>query len=177
MRAIYLTGELIYLRAMVASDKDHAAAWFPGPFPIDASRAEAFLKESHENLFARERDFAIVRRSLDEITGGAHVSMTGNHARVRLRTAPWVTDGASLRAEALDLLARWLVDESEHVTATFEIPADDAEVIERAQALGLVHGARLREFIARPGGRVDLLLMQKLNPYWVERERQQVPNA
>ncbi len=44
LRATYLTGERVYLRAMVAADKETAAAWFPSLFLVNASRAEAWLK-------------------------------------------------------------------------------------------------------------------------------------
>jgi len=40
MRAVYLTGEHLYIRAMVAADMERATAWFDSPFPVNAVRAE-----------------------------------------------------------------------------------------------------------------------------------------
>ena len=53
MRAIYLMGTTVYLRAMISSDKDCGIAWFNtrlpmGGFdhvlPVDSSRAATVLK-------------------------------------------------------------------------------------------------------------------------------------
>jgi len=40
VRAVYLTGEHLYIRAMVAADAACAAAWFDSPFPVNAVRAK-----------------------------------------------------------------------------------------------------------------------------------------
>ena len=72
MQAVYLTGPTVYLRAMVEDDKHHAAAWFDSRFPVNAARAEAFLKEKLQGdpWDAPWHLLAIVRRS-DEAVGDA----------------------------------------------------------------------------------------------------------
>ncbi len=70
----------------------------------------------------------------------------------------------ALRAEVLGLVVPWLRDELELMTVTVDIAADDPAALAAATALGMVLGVRLREHVARPAGRVDLLQFQALNP-------------
>jgi hypothetical protein len=49
---------------------------------------------------------------------------------------------------------------------TLEIPSDQNVTIAAARELGMPLAVRLREHIARPGHRVDLLLYQAPGPVW-----------
>ncbi len=79
MRAIYLMGTSVYLRAMIESDKECGIAWFNTRlpmggfghvFPIDASRAADLLKEENRGLWPSGRHrYAIVRNSNEEVVG------------------------------------------------------------------------------------------------------------
>jgi RimJ/RimL family protein N-acetyltransferase len=172
MRASFLTGERIYMRAMLMGDKEHAAAWFDSPFPIDATRAEKFLKDEHQRPWPRPTHLAIVRLDGEEIVGGARVhSWNGRIARLSLHMAPWLAEADDLRAEALRVLLPWLRDEGEYMVVRLAIAADQPATLSAAEALGMVQAVRLRERLARPGGRVDQFYYEALNPRW------EAPNA
>lgn len=174
MRPPYLTGQLISLRPLLLDDKEDAAAWFDGPFPINASRAETFLKEdvAASAWGPPERlHLVIVRTEPEEIVGGVRIEEPGGRTgEIHIRIAPWVADATEVRAEALRLLVPWLRDEVEQMTITVPVPADESATVAVLEELGMVQAARLREHVARPGTRVDLLLYQALNPGWEVRD-------
>ncbi len=169
MRPAYLTGDRLSLRPMLPDDAEHATAWFESPFPINSTRAAALLKEVHNRAWG-EADplyLAVLRLADGTIVGGATINgHTGPHGTLRVRSAPWLPDEESdaLRAEVLGLVVPWLRDELELMTVTVDIAADDPAALAAATALGMVLGVRLREHVARPDGRVDLLQFQALNP-------------
>lgn len=174
MRPTFLTGERVYLRAMVASDKEHAAAWFASPFPINATRAEAVLKEEHKGGWPPgPLHLVIVRTATDEVVGGATVqSWNGRIAWLGFHLAPWLGDEAdALRAEALRLVLPWLRDEREFMVVRLAVAADHPVTLAAAEAVGMVRAARLRERLVRPGGRADEFFYEALNPRW------EVPDA
>ncbi len=173
LRPVYLRGSRVYLRAMVEADRERGAAWLDETFPVNAGRAEAVLKEEHEEPGRRsERRLAIALDEGGEVVGSARVSSYDGRRTCRLafEMAPWRDDADALRAEALALLVRWLRDESELMVVTVELPADHLASIAAAEALGMVASARLREWFGRPGGRVDCLVYQALNPRWEVRD-------
>ncbi len=178
MRAIYLMGTNVYLRAMVASDKESGIAWFNPKlplggfdhhFPIDATRAEAALKEEHHGLWPGGRHrYAIVRNINEQVVGALLES--GSYpvmANIGIHMAPALDDEDVLRAEAVSLVVPWLRDEREFRVIRMQIPADQTETIAAAESVGMSHAARLRRYVARPGTRVDLLMYQTVNPRWV----------
>ncbi len=166
LRAIYLTGEMVYLRAFVLDDKERAIAWFPGPFPVNATRAEEWLKETHKNPWGRIKHYAICRVNGDDIVGSTKVWHDFRHAMVTFDMAPLVEDADTLRADAIGIMTRWLRDEGEHLTVTFALASDEHASIAAAESVGCIETARFREHIARPGCRVDKLFFQALNPRW-----------
>jgi RimJ/RimL family protein N-acetyltransferase len=168
MRVPYLTGETIYLRPLVAGDKETAAAWYPGPFPINAARAEDWLKEAHTELWSvsKPRHY-IIARAEDDVTVGSVTlrQQGGRRAFVSFAMAPWLDDDA-LRAAALRIVVPWARDDLELMVLTVPIATDEPVTLAAAEALGLARAARLREYVARPGGRVDRFLYQALNAPW-----------
>lgn len=168
LRAVYLTGERVYLRAMLLADKEHATAWYNSPFPIDASRAETFLKEEHKAPFSRTIHLVIVRRDADDIVGGLKIYSNGRQAQLTFSMAPWLgaTEADGLRADALRLVIPWLRDEATMAATDVTIAADQEQTIAAAVELGMQQSVRLREFVARPGHRVDLLFYQALSIPW-----------
>ncbi len=168
MRVAYLSGQRLAMCPMRMEDKAHAPAWFNSVFPIDASRAEEFLKDELKEYTYRKVLLVAVRGDVEseEIVGGVKVRMNGKHADIHIHMAPWLTDADELRAEMLRLLVAWLHDEAEHVTTTADIAADWLATIAAAEASGMQQTARLREWYARPGGRVDRLVYQALRPFW-----------
>lgn len=179
MRAIFLTGERIYLRGLVDSDKEHAMAWMPGHFPANAPKAEAYFKENVK-LWDRKSYLVICRTETDEIVGGVNLWTNMRLANVKFKVAPWCEDAGTIRADAVRVLVPWLRDELDIMNTSFDIAADDLEAIAAAEEMGLVLGARLREWIARPGHRVDQLNYQAVNSRWIKvgnDDSPEVPNA
>jgi RimJ/RimL family protein N-acetyltransferase len=169
MRPPYLTGERVYVRALLATDKDTAIAWHGGPFPINAVRAETVLREAyHTPGWRRERwRLGIARRDTDVLIGGLTLSVSHwRRAWLDLQLAPMLDDPDAWRAETLRLVIPWLRDEGEFMTVTVAIEADQPATVAAADALGMVQVARLRERVARPGGRMDQFRYQALNPRW-----------
>lgn len=171
MRATYLSGPRVSLRAMVADDKERGAAWFDGTFLVNAARAEKVLKEEHEEP-RRRRRLAIVRSEDGEVVGSTLVTSHNGHrtAWLDFEMAPWTEGADGLRAEALRLLVHWLRDEVELMVVTTRLAADEAETIAAAEDVGMARTARLREWFGRPQGRVDGLVYQALNPRWEVRD-------
>jgi RimJ/RimL family protein N-acetyltransferase len=168
MRPVFLTGARIYLRPLLAGDKEHAAAWFASPFPINATRAETFLKKEHQGGWPPgPQHLAVCRTDNDEIVGGATVrSWNWRIAWLAFHMAPWVAEADALRAEAVRVVVPWLRDERELMVVRLAIAADEAATLAAAEELGMVRGVRLRERLARPGGRVDQFFYEALNPRW-----------
>jgi RimJ/RimL family protein N-acetyltransferase len=170
LRAVYLTGERIYLRAPTRADVDAAVAWLETPFPVNQPAAEEHLKAEESNPYVpRERHYVIVRRQDDRIVGGVTERVHRALAyELRFHLAPWLdaSEADVLRGEALSLLVPWIIGERDAMALAFETAADQPATIAAANALGMRQGARLRRFVARPEGRVDLLIFEALNPDW-----------
>ena len=169
MRVAYLSGEQVYLRALIAEDRASVATWFADPFPSNATQGERWLKEVYADEWgARQpRYLAIVRVADDAPIGGVALTIRENRrGLLRFAMAPWLAESDALRAEALRLLVPWVRDDLELMTLELPLAADEPATIAAAEALGLRESARLREFVARPGGRVDRLLYQALNAPW-----------
>jgi RimJ/RimL family protein N-acetyltransferase len=172
MRPPYLTGVTIYLRALVSDDRDNPVAWHDSPFPINGEYADELLQEMHQNPWQpMSLSLAVVRREDEEVIGGVTVNWPGRRvATFRVHLAPTVANPDALRAEVLRLAIPWLRDETELMTVTVSIPADNAKSIAAAEGLGMTPAVRLREAIARPEGWVDLMTYQALNPRWAVAE-------
>jgi RimJ/RimL family protein N-acetyltransferase len=167
MRAIYLTGECVYLRALTNADNEIATAWFDSPFPIDATRAGTWLKETQRDPNASRRlDLVIARLADDGAVGGATLRTDFRIGTLQFHMAPALADADALRAEALRLLIPWLRDDLELMTVIARIAADEPATIAAAEALGMTPNARFREHVARPGHRVDMLMYQALFAPW-----------
>lgn len=165
LRAIFLTGETVYLRSHVMDDKDHAAAWLDTPYPVNSLRAEEILKERHQEFWPQTRYYAICRRETDEIVGGVTINIHVRLADVYTHVARWLDDADQIRAEALELVIPWLSVEWDLITVTADIASDHRATIEAAERLGMVRAGTFREAILRPGNRrVDQLMYQMLNP-------------
>jgi RimJ/RimL family protein N-acetyltransferase len=171
VQAVYLSGESLSVRAMVAGDKEHAAAWFDGPFPINADRAEVWLKEVHTSIDRPASLHYVIVRTVDgAVVGGVTLETDYRQATLKLHIAPWLPDADALRAAALGILHPWLRDDLELMTFVLHIPADQPETIAAAEALGMELCVRFREGIARPGHRTDELIYQALFQPWMVRD-------
>ncbi len=175
MKAPFLTGERVYIRAMVEEDKDCAVAWFDSEFPVNAVRAEKFMRDNiTEALAARRKYYVIVRTESDEVIGGIKLkSWDMRAADLTIRMAPHLSHDAAdgYKADALRLFVPWIRDEHEYMAQTIEIADDEAHCIQAAEDMDLYFGARFRGYLRRPGGRIDLRVYQALNTKW------EVPDA
>lgn len=174
MRVSYLTGQRVALRPFVPGDKAIATAWHPSPYPVDADRAEAWLKDHHKDIWPRSVYYAIVRVSGaateqaddDEVVGSVRIHWNVQQATARFAMAPSLDDADGLRADAIGVVVPWLLDEREMLVVTVVLASDEPESIAAAEAVGMAEMTRLREHVTRPGRRADLLYFQKLNRPW-----------
>ncbi|CAN5184562.1 hypothetical protein BH23CHL1_BH23CHL1_16280 [soil metagenome] len=166
MRAIFLTGERVYLRGMVEDDKSSAIAWHDTVFPVNAAFAEEQLKEQHKEMWdVPNRQLAIVQVEDDVVVGGAGIDFGGDRrAEIRIHIAPWLANSDDIQAEALRLLVPWLLDEHNMRRVDVRLAADQSVTAAAVHELGMFEGVRLREFFRKPGGRVDGVIYQILNP-------------
>jgi RimJ/RimL family protein N-acetyltransferase len=174
LRAVYLRGPRVYLRAMVDEDRERGAAWVDHTFPVNASGAEKVLEREHTGAWwhRSRRRLAIAAGEDDEVVGSVGVSSPDGYrtCTIAFEMAPWREDADVLRGEALGLVVHWLRDDVELMVVTVDVAADEPATIAAAEALGMALSARLREWFGRPGGRVDRLVYQALNPRWEVRD-------
>ncbi len=170
MKPVFLTGEVVYLRPMVPEDKDVAVAWYDSPVPVNSVLGEKTLTELHTAMWnPSTRQYAIVRQEDDRVIGGAAIDFAhgDRKATISLHMAPLLERADELQAEALRILLPWLIEEHNMRRVDLNVGANDAATIAAAEELGMFAGVRLREYWQRPGGRVDMLIYQILNPHEV----------
>jgi RimJ/RimL family protein N-acetyltransferase len=173
MRVVYLTGDRVHIRPPVESDTECAIAWFNSLVPANEVRADRFLEDQvYPYWEATEFTFIIARVSDDAVVGSVRLGI-GDWRVVTLRfhMAPSLPDADELRADALRLLIPWLRDEFEFMAVRLAVPDNQPVTIAAAEELDMVLSVRLREFVPVPGGRVDELTYEALNPRW------EVPHA
>jgi len=162
-RAIFLSGDAVYVRAYVERDKEVTAAWAGTPFPVGAPRGEKLLEDWHREWRPRTRHYALCRAESHEVVGGVIVGIRHLVAEFMVTTAVWVADSDEIRAAAFSLIVPWLAEEWGMISVLGHVASDEPACRAAAVALGMTHQATLREFFARPGGaRADDLLYQKL---------------
>lgn len=170
--AIYLQDGRFGLRAPVPEDAEYAGAWYEGAFPISAEAAREHLAE-HETLpWGINPTIRLIVVELDtgSVVGGVLVERQNNRVGkiviVAGRPDPASEAAQRVRAAVLRMVVPWMMGELNLMTAVIDAPADETVVIEAARELGLVEVVRLREHIARPSGRVDLLMLERVNRRW-----------
>jgi RimJ/RimL family protein N-acetyltransferase len=174
LRATYLSGPTVYLRAPVDGDKEHAAAWLDETFPTNAPAAEQILKDDHHRPWWARPTFrlVIVRRESDSLVGGISIfwGWEARRCHAEFSMAASEPDADSLRAAALRLVVHWLRDEMEAMVVSITLAADQVEAVRAAEEVGLERHGTLREWFTRPGGRADAVVYEALNPVWVVRD-------
>jgi hypothetical protein len=170
--AIYLRDDHTGLRAPVPADAEVAGAWYEGAFPISAEAARAMLVEQESIPWGGNPVIRLIAVELESgaVVGGAIVERQDNRVG-KLQVIAGGPDRAGeaaqrLRAAVLRLLVPWVMGELNLMTAVIDVPADESIVIDAARELGLVEAVRLREHVARPLGRVDLLMLERVNRGW-----------
>ncbi len=168
MRVGYLTGKRIYLRPLEEADQETATAWFNSPFPINATRAKAFLEEEQEDWYSDRFMALIVARIEDDHPIGGMTYRTHDRrvATVRFHMAPSLNDADEMRADAIRMVVPWLRDEHELMVVRLGLASDQFESIRAAEDLSMRPSVRLREWVARDGKRVDEIVYEALNRRW-----------
>ena len=172
MRPAWLTSERYHLRPLTASDAGESARWFPGPFPVGPAAADQWLREHHRWSPWDDPPGTIlavvdhIGSGREEIVGSVRMSrLRGRAADVSIHVAPALdaTIGDGIAAAALALVIPWAMGELELMAVTVAVAADRSRTIAAAERCGMIATTRLRQHIARPAGRVDLLWYQALN--------------
>lgn len=170
MKPYFLTGKHIYLRAMKIEDKEHATAWFNSQLPINAVRAEKFLRDELKKTWGPGRRYYVICRNDDDVIVGGIKAKTheGRVMDTDIRMAPHLSDDDAdfYKAQALEQLVPWMSEENEYMAVNVECRADEPQSIAMAEKLGMELGVQVRGYFARPGHRVDLLIYQALNTNW-----------
>ncbi len=170
MKPPFLTGERVYIRAMIEEDKNCAVAWYDSEFPVNAVRAEKFMREEIKvSWAARRKYFVIVRTDNDQVIGGIKMKTWDmRSADLAIRMAPHLSpeDADDYKADAIRLFIPWIRDEHEYMAQTVEIAEDEPQCIAAAEELDLYFGVRFRGYLRRPGKRIDLRVYQALNTNW-----------
>ena len=171
MVAPYLSGQRIGLRAPSLDDAGAIAAWDDAPLPRNPDQGREMLRRSEQTPWgnAEHVRLMIIDLASGDVVGSAMIERQHDRiGKIGIASAPVLSVDRRDRVEgdALELLVPWMRDELDLMVLVLEIASDLEAVISRAQGLGLVEVARLREHIQRPHGRVDLLALELVNPAW-----------
>ncbi len=162
-RAVFLSGDEVYIRAYVEEDKNVAAAWAGTPFPIGSPRGEKLLKQWHGEWWPRTRQYALCRTATDEVIGGVTIGVRNLVGEFVVKIARWADDADELRAAAFRLIVPFLAEEWGLISVQCYVASDEPVCRAAVEELGMSHQATLREYFTRPAGvRVDNLVFQKL---------------
>ncbi len=170
--AVYLRNDRLGLRAPARDDAARANAWYEGHFPVTPQVAEDLLVEQETIPWGNNPTIRLMVIDLETgaVVGGALVERTDNRVS-KLRITVGAVDRSDIerqriRSDVLRVLLPWVMDELDLMIATIDVPADESTVIEAASEIGMNGVVRLREYVARPNGRVDLLMFERINLSW-----------
>lgn len=172
--AIYLRGELVGLRAPLRADAGDASVWYEGDPPLLPEAAESLLVAGERIPWGNNPTIRLMIVALDsgEIMGGLLVHRSANRtSQLTLTVGERVPQRAQVQAEVLRMVVPWLLNEVGLMTVSIRIPADETSMLNAAEGAGMRTAVRLREYVVRPGGRVDLLTMECVNAEWGRRWR------
>lgn len=167
----FLVGDQVYLRSFVPGDEKNANSWRSSIFPKSPELVEKWIKEElPKEGSKRMGHLAIVRKS-DDVLVGNIASFNGD---VGVSMYPYVDVlygevGQRWLAEAIDLVARWQVDERFVARCDVHLPANLQVAVSLLQAERFVEVARWREMIQLNGERSDKLLLAYFSQAWVDR--------
>lgn len=170
--APWLTGSRVGLRAPVLEDAAAIAAWCDDtPLPLPGAAEEMLAREERvpwgKNPAAR---LMIVSLQDHSVQGSVVIERTqGRTSRISLVVGGRGIDRPAVQHEVLGIVVPWLLGEMGLMTVTMRIPADDTALLAAADAAGLREAVRLREFVRRESGRVDMLIVERVNEAWGRR--------
>jgi RimJ/RimL family protein N-acetyltransferase len=162
----FLVGEQVYLRGIEEADAKLSVSWRPTIFPISTELTEEWIKDE----FAKEDNptYGIVRKADDRIVGSIKIDENGLDYWINAKVDPLLGDaGLMAKAEAITLVADWLVNERGQAIVHYSGRADEQVVIDRIEAFGMRQTARFRQHVVTDKGRVDKLFHEYTGPKWV----------
>lgn len=163
----FLVGDEIYLRGPEEEDAKVGMSWRPTLFPISPELTEEWIKDD----LAKDdhATFVIVRKADDRVVGSIKVVNEGIDYWLEPKVDGLYGDrGLHWKAEAIVLVARWLIHErGQPVAHLFNVAANEQPVVEFLEKAGLRETARFREMLERHGKRVDCVAYEYLSPEWV----------
>jgi len=173
LRATYLTGEAIYLRAMTRADAAHTVAWRQSPFPLAQAPAEKELEQAHEDIWQKRQFlYAICRLGDDAVVGSVNLGLWAPiRAFLSFKIADWLEreDADRYLREALRLTLEWQSGENERPIIIAIVPAWETGLMAEAERLGMERMVRFRQHLIRDGERHDMYLYQYIRPDWLPR--------
>lgn len=167
--ARWLATDRVGLRAPELPDTDHADAWYIGERDPDPGSLERELRRRESIPWGGNPVITLVAVDLRDkrIAGGVVATRSANRmADVRVHVPNADPDRDLLLRDILGLAVPWLLHEVGLLTVVLGTPADDTGLVDAALAAGMVEAVRRREHVVRPGGRVDLLQLERVNWKW-----------
>lgn len=166
----FLIGDEIYLRTFEVGDQGNATSWRNSVFPKCTSLMKQWIREElPKEEKNRHEHLAIIRLADDVIVGSAVLAYDDIACEIKPHVDPLYGDaGTRWKAQAIALLAGWLVDEHHRPAVHIALAATDAIVIEAVQAFGMREMARLRKMSLVRGERVDRIWFEYLNKGWLK---------
>lgn len=167
----FLVGEQVYLRSFMPGDEKNAMSWRSSIFPKSPEAIENWIKEElpkeGDNKMAH---LAIVRKSGDVVVG----SIASHHGNVGVSLYPYVDVlygevGQRWMAEAIQLAARWQVDERFVPRVDVHLGANLDVTVDALLADGFAQVAKWREMLELNGQRIDKLLLAYFSDAWLDR--------
>ncbi len=141
----FLVGGTIYLRRIELADAPLGMSWRGVRYPQSPQRVETWIKEE----MAKDRNaawYGIVRKADDRVVGSARVGRAGGMAvSLTLTVDPLLGDrGLAFKAEALKLIAPWVVEEQNRPMLIMDQAADEPAMIAAAGEIGMRQTALFR---------------------------------
>jgi RimJ/RimL family protein N-acetyltransferase len=170
----YMVGEHVYLRPLVHADAEYASAWRDLPYPQSPERVRKWIDDDFtkgSNPY-KTTTHLVVRKSDDRPVGSVSTDYSHfpNHWVSAFIDPHLGEQGLRWKAEAVAMTMQWIVNDQQRLKAEFNVPANEAPVIDALEAIGARQTARFREKLAMPdGGRTDELIYEYLNADWMAR--------
>lgn len=167
--AIYLSNGSIGLRAPVMEDAAVATVWYEGPASHGQDEVEQFLRREQQIPWGGNPVIRLVacRIGAGDVVGGVVVVRSANRTSSITVTSPSdEPERPSTLEGVMSLVVPWLLDEVGVMTVVLETPTDDLAMIRAAEFAGMQVVVRRREHVRRDDGRVDLLLLERVNMDW-----------
>lgn len=165
----FLVGDLVYIRAIEASDAEYGSWWRNSPFPLSPGRVETLIKEEMPKE-ERIRALIVVRKSDDVPVGAIWLTYLRVAVMIEPRFGGVHGDAATpWLCEALSMVVPWLVDEQHRPAAQIRLLSNQPDAIAAVEAIGGRHTARFREMYVQDRTRHDLIVLEYLNKQWLDR--------